>query len=125
MDDFGSILGSPLMKGIPTALVIGLLAWVLTEALTSWMPEKYRPAIAVLLGVGMGYITARAGLVDFGAGPDGWLRAIIFGAIGGAGAPIAHPLLKNIPGLSWLAGITPSGRKATAAAAAPPAGGVE
>lgn len=114
MDDFGPILSSPLMKGIPTALVIGAIAWTLTEALTSWLAEKYRPMIAVLLGVGMGYVTHRAALCDFGGGPDGWLAALVIGAIGGALAPAAHPLLKKVPPFSYLANLTPSGQAAAA-----------
>ena len=115
MDDFTAILNSPLMKGIPTAIVIGLLAWGLTEALTSWLAEKYRPAIAVLFGVAMGYLTHRADLVDFGGGPNGWLAAQVFGGIGGALAPLAHPFLRDKWPFSMLTKLTPSGRAATAA----------
>lgn len=123
MEGFEVVVASPLMKGIPTAMVIGALAWTLTEALTSWLAEKYRPTIAVILGVAMGYVTHRASLVDFGGGPDGWLAALVIGAIGGALAPAAHPLLKKVPPFSYLANLTPSGQAATASAVKPPTGG--
>lgn len=113
--DLTAVLTSPLVKGTGIILLIGAIAWVLTEALTSWLPEKYRPAIAVLIGVGFGWLTFRADLIDFGAGPNAWLAAQVFGGIGGAVAPAAHPYLKDVPPFKWLTRITPSGRAATAA----------
>lgn len=119
MDDFTGLISSPLAKSIPVALVIGLLAWLVTEVGSFVVPTKWRPALALVAGVAMGYLCDRAGLLDFGAGPDGRFRALVLGLIGGALAPVAHERLKSVPPFSWLTTVTPT------EPAKPPTGGGE
>lgn len=90
-------MASPLVKGFPTALVIGVCAWVLTQTLLGFLWDKWKPAGAVLIGVGLGYVVQRAGLVDMGSGPNGWLAAEFFGGLGGGLAALLHPKIQDLP----------------------------
>jgi len=50
MDDLTGLLALPLVKGIPTAILIGVLAWVVTEAGSFIVPVRWRPVLAVVCG---------------------------------------------------------------------------
>jgi hypothetical protein len=106
--DLAPLLQSPLVKGAYLAFGIALLVWLVTEAASFILPPKWRTALPLVLGPFLGWATQAAALLDFGAGPGSWGRALIFGLVGGAFAIVGHPLMKLIPPFSWLTKVTPS-----------------
>ena len=106
--DLAPLLETPLVKGAYLALGIAVLVWLVTEAASFFIPAKWRPVLPLVLGPFLGWATQAAALLDFGAGPGSWGRALIFGLAGGAFAVVGHPLMKRIPPFSWLARATPS-----------------
>jgi len=99
---------SPLVLGIPLVIAIAGLTWLLTELLSFYVPAKWRPATALLLGPCFGWLTQAAELLDFGAGPGSWLRAFLFGLLGATFAVLAHDHIKGLPVFRWLTTRTPS-----------------
>ena len=80
--DWTPLMKSPLVGGVPWAVGIALLTWLLTEASSYFVAPKWRPAVALLLGPFFGWLTAAAEVLDFGAGPASWLRALLYGIVG-------------------------------------------
>lgn len=111
--DVTPLLQTPLVKGAYLAVGIGFLVWLVTEAASFIVPAKWRPAVPLVLGPFLGWATQASVLLDFGAGPGSWGRALIFGLAGGALAIVGHPLMKKIPPFSYLTKVTPGGETAT------------
>jgi hypothetical protein len=112
--DWTALLKSPLAGGIPLAVGVGLLVWVITEASSFFVPTKWRPLVALMLGPFFGWLTAAAEVLDFGDGPASWLRALLYGIVGGALAVLAHDHIKDRFPFNLLTRVTPG--------AVPPAG---
>ena len=105
--DVAPLLQTPLVKGAYLALGIAALVWLITEALSFVVPAKYRPLPPLLLGPFLGWACQAAVLLDFGAGPGSWGRALIFGTVGGALALVAHPVIRDRWPFSALTKRTP------------------
>ena len=110
--DWTPLLKSPLALLLPVMAGIAAASWIVTEAASFFVPTKWRPALAMILGIALGYATNRATLLDYGAGPDGWLRALIVGLLGGALAVLLHPHIKDRFPFKMLTRVTPSGAPA-------------
>jgi len=106
--DWTPLMKSPLVGGVPWAVGIALLTWLLTEASSYFVAPKWRPAVALLLGPFFGWLTAAAEVLDFGAGPASWLRALLYGIVGGALAVTAHDHIKDRFPFRLLTTRTPS-----------------
>jgi hypothetical protein len=111
--DWSTALKSPLVIGVPLAVALAALTWLLTEASSFFVPAKYRPAVAIALGPFFGLVTQAAGRLDFGTGPQAWINALLYGLVGGAVAVLGHDKFKSIPPFSWLARVTPGATPAT------------
>jgi len=115
--DWTALLKSPLVLLVPVTVGVTLIVWLVTEAASFFVPSKHRPSVAMALGPFVGLMTQATALLDFGAGPNSWLRAGLLGLLGGTVAVLGHDWIKSMPPFKWLARVTPS------ATPAPPAGG--
>jgi len=118
--DWAPVLKSPFVLFLPVTIVVAFLTWALTEASSFFVAPKFRPAVALLAGPALGWAVNRTEILDFGWGPLGWGRALLFGLFAGIGAVIAHDYIKSRWPFSLLTTRTPS---APPAPAAPPTGG--
>ena len=93
--DWAPVLKSPLVMFLPVTIVVAHLTWGLTEVSSFWVPPKFRPAVALLAGPAFGWAVNRTEILDFGWGPLGWGRALLFGLFAGIGAVLAHDHIKD------------------------------
>ncbi len=94
-----------LAQGTLTAAAVAALSWLTVEwflpigSLVGWgrerQTEAFKRLMSFLFGQFMVLLAHGAGVVDFGAGPRGWLAAWFFSFVGGGLAPALHDLVKE------------------------------
>jgi hypothetical protein len=106
--DWSTALKSPLILFLPVTILTAILTWMGTEISSFWVPSKYRPAVALLGGPFLGWAVNRTEILDFGWGPNGWGRALVFGLFAGFIAVLGHNRIKSLPIFRNIAAMTPS-----------------
>lgn len=90
MDGMGAGLAN-IAKGLASALVVASVAWTAIRiALQRVENPGLKWAVSIVFCVGMIAVAHGADVVTYGAGPQGWWKAMFFGVLGGFLAPALH-----------------------------------
>ena len=111
MDGIGEALAN-IAKGLASALVVASLAWAAVRVVLQRVENPgLKWGVSIVFCIGMIGVGHGADVVTYGAGPQGWWKAMFFGVLGGFLAPALHDrVIKRF--MPFLASNGPAKKKA-------------